>query len=129
MATFPFVEGLDEVEQRCDRLGPRSVATAKHALVFQYVEQALRGRVVLAGPGSLSLPASNVLTQLRSVCSPMLSSRATVPMPWLSFDPFMVCSLNAAENSIFGVFNFSFPSTSQGRYASSHGRRNFGGSS
>jgi hypothetical protein len=60
-------------------------------------------------PGTVSLPAADAFTQLRSVCSTRPSSLAATTMP-IAWACLTACSLNSAVYSCFGIFFISRPS-------------------
>ncbi len=72
---------------------------------------------------------SVAFTQLRSVCSIRLSSRATVPCLWSAFTRYTASPLNSALYSCIAIFNLSSPSNLPGRHIPAFGRRICGGRS
>lgn len=137
--------GLRQSTGSVKRVNPgmlHSTSLAKYAVAFFRIsfsrlsrmfsartrESSICSGVTTLVPRPLSLPAAAAITQLRSVCSTSLSSRATAPMLWPAFTRFTANSLNSAVYSCSGIFfNFASPPSFTGRYTQFPGRRNFGG--
>ena len=120
----------------------QSTSFAKYAVAFFRISFSIRRRafsartrdssicsaVTALPPGALSLPRPAALTQLHSDWSTNPNYRATAPITCPSVTRLTANFLNTAVYACFGILNIFSP-PSQLSLTSTHGRRNFGGSS